>query len=211
MWQITVMSWVFKTFKYLKEKVTRSKPEGVLYSKGHMIFRGNQVYIANENIPEDTPFEEGTTGPTWALVTVSTDTDTDTTWPIMDNKSDSTTSTKPEKDEPYPGFDAKGKMIFDDGPKANKKYSVDRDLESMKHLMRMQKMVAKSIKGDEITLKTLKREIQILYLICKPDVDTLPVQMAFITLNVLRDKQRAVKKRLANNASTAYWLKQQLK
>lgn len=224
MLQITIMDWVFKTFKYLKEKVTKTKPEEIECSKGELVFRGNQIFIANENIPKGTPFEEGTTGPTWSLMTskdniiwtpskvpVGTsfkDTDTDTT--LIMSGPDST-DTEPKKDEPYPGFYATGKMIFDDEPKANKKYWVDRDLEATKHLMRMQKMVAKSITNDQILFNKLKAEIQKLYLLCEPDVDTLPMQMNFMALNAMRDEQRAVKKRLANNASTAYWLKQQLK
>ena len=155
MWQITVMNWVSKLFKDLKEKIYEPKA---------------------------------------ALMDIT----------IVNNE--------PTKDKsPYPGFDATGKMIFDDEPKANKKYWVDRDLESTKHLMRMQKMVAKSIRDDQSLLNTLKTEIQKLYLLCEPDVNTIPMQMAFMTLNTLRDQQRAVKKRLANNASTVYWLKKQLK
>jgi hypothetical protein len=200
MWQITVMNWVFKIFKDLKEKIYKTKPKEIMYSKGKTIFKGNQLFMANEDIPVGTPFKEGDEGATWSVMT-STD---NINW-----------STKHaqfvEQDKPYPGFDADGKMIFDYEPTANKKYLVDRDLESTKHLMRMQKMVAKSIRDDQFLLNTLKREIQKLYLLCEPDVDTLPMQMAFMTLNTLRDQQRAVKKRLANNASTAYWLKQQLK
>jgi hypothetical protein len=227
MWQITVMNWVFKIFKYLKEKVNKTKPEEMMYSKGEVVFRDNKILMANENIPVGTPFKEGDEGATWSVMTstdninwspskvpVDTsfkDNDTGTTWIRVDSKTDSSVITEPKKDESYPGFDATGKMIFDDEPKANKKYWVDRDLESTKHLMRMQKMVAKSIRDDQSLLNTLKTEIQKLYLLCEPDVNTIPMQMTFMALNTLRDEQRVVKKRLANNASTAYWLKQQLK
>jgi hypothetical protein len=198
MWQITVMNWVFKIFKDLKEKIYKPKPKEILYSKGEVLFSMDNkiVMMANENIPVGTPFKIGDVGATWRWV---------------DIKTDSIVISEPKKDESYPGFDATGKMIFDDEPKANKKYWVDKDLESTKHLMRMQKMVAKSIRDDQSLLNTLKREIQKLYLLCEPDVNTIPMQMTFMALNTLRDEQRAVKKRLANNASTAYWLKQQLK
>ena len=198
MWQITVMNWVFKIFKDLKEKIYKPKPKEILYSKGEVLFSMDNkiVMMANENIPVGTPFKIGDVGATWRWV---------------DIKTDSIVISEPKKDESYPGFDATGKMIFDDEPKANKKYWVDKDLESTKHLMRMQKMVAKSIRDDQSLLNTLKTEIQKLYLLCEPDVNTIPMQMTFMALNTLRDEQRAVKKRLANNASTAYWLKQQLK
>jgi hypothetical protein len=220
MWQITVMNWVFKLFKYPKEKAIKLKSTTYPFKygavKGELYFMDGRAYMANEDIPNYTPFKEGTTGATWGLVDNKSNTALyNDKFPKktveVDDKIDDTTYIEPTKNESYPGFDAGGKMIFDDEPKANKKYWVDKDLESTKHLMRMQKMVAKSIRDDQSLLNTLKREIQKLYLLCKPDVNTIPMQMTFMALNTLRDEQRAVKKRLANNASTAYWLKQQLK